>query len=940
MLKKFIFFVLILMSSRLYAQEFDILNGQQIVSICYQKNTNSLDSVAAHLLAKDIEQVSGKKPIVSTNIKDLKGNVIILGLFNQSAAQKFNNFDQYHLQGKWETCSWQFYHQPNAKIKNALVITGSDSRGLAYGVFKLSKQIGVNPWYWWADIVPLKKNKISIPEINAVSKTPSVKYRGIFINDEDWGLRPWASNSLDKVDKNIGPKTYEKVFELLLRLNANLIWPAMHPGTKAFFSNPANLEMAKKYQIIIGSSHAEPMLRNNVDEWDKPSMGDFNYVTNKPQVLKYWEQRVKESIGNDLIYTMGMRGIHDSGMEGMKNNKEAIPVLEQVIKDQQQMLSTQKQNPQAFTLYKEVLDIYDDGLKVPDDITLVWPDDNYGYIRRLNDATENSRKGGSGIYYHASYWGRPHDYLWLSTTHPALMREEMVKAWNANAKKIWVLNVGDIKPAEYQTQLFLDMAFDITPFQQTAYVKQHLNNWYKDIFEKDADEIENIIWENNHLALERKPEFMGWSQTEPTTPTQLTAYNHFSHGDEAQKRINAFSELENKVNKINKNLPTRLKNAFFELVDYPIVAASNMNKKFLYHDKAILYGQQGRLVAAAYADSVAFAYQKIKKITQFYNDTLFAGKWKGIMSMEPRNLPVYEMPKISNFMIDNKNIWDFLPEGYASHPPLKDTLTLPLFYSSDDKKYFIDLFLTNNQALNWEIVANKNGLKFSDIKGYLSPTGELQKRIWVSLNSNISFNLSQEFTITIKTNFGNKYLKAKVIPSIAEKQTFKEKNGVVSIFATHYSQIKNGKNQQWKPLEGLGYTGTVMSYHPENLGNRIEKDSAILSYDFLTSTYGSAVLHVYTVPTHPINTSFSLKYAIRIDKGNWLVQDFATQGRSNTWKENVLSNQSEQKISIKELKPGKHQLEILALDPSVMIDRLLIDLGGLNPAYSLIQETK
>ena len=925
------------------AQEFELVTEQQIVSICYPKNGNTLDSISAYLLAKDIEMVSGKKPIVTTDIKSVNGNVIILGLYRQSAAQKFKNFNQHQLQGKWESFSWQFYHHPKSKINKALVITGSDSRGLAYGIFKLSKQIGVNPWYWWADVVPVKNNNLSIPIVNMVSKTPSVKYRGIFINDEDWGLRPWAANNLDKQIANIGPKTYQHVFELLLRLNANLIWPAMHPGTKAFFSNPENLEIAKKYQIIIGSSHAEPMLRNNVDEWNQTSMGSFNYLSNKTQVLKYWQQRLIESKGNELIYTMGMRGIHDSGMEGVKSNQEAIPVLQQVIKDQQQMLSAtlkKTKAPQVFTLYKEVLDIYDEGLKVPDDITLVWPDDNYGYIRRLNSPAENSRKGGSGVYYHASYWGRPHDYLWLSTTHPALMREEMVKAWNANAKEIWVLNVGDIKPAEYQTQLFLDMAFDITPFQQSDFVNQHLTSWYQKIFQNDGQAIANVIWESNRLATERKPEFMGWSQTEPTTPTKLTAYQHFAYGDEAQNRINLYTALANKVNAINSNLPLSLKDAFFQLVDYPIIAALNMNKKFIYHDKVVLYGQQGRLAAAAYQDSAVAAYQEIIKITKFYNDSLANGKWNGMMSMAPRNLPVFEMPKANLPYFEVKDSWDFLPEGNEKKALPNDTLSLPLFYSGVNSKYFIDLFLTKDSSLSWGISADINGIEFSNQNGYLSPSGELQKRIWVNLNPRLSFYPNQEFIITIKTNLGNKYIKAKVGPSFAKSNIFKEWNGIVSIFAAHYSSIKNANNKNWTISDGLGYTGNVMIANQINLENMVSKDSAILSYDFLTTSTSSPTVHVYTVPTHPLNNNFGLKYAIRIDNSEWQIQDFTTQGRSKTWKENVLSNQAEQKIVFKQLNPGKHQIEILAIDPGVMIDRLLIDLGGLKPAYSVIKETR
>src|SRR5436190_2111763 len=422
--------------------------------------------------------------------------------------------------------------------------------GTAYGVFTLSQNIGISPWYWWADVPVMQQKELIINQPDLISKTPAVKYRGIFINDEDWGLQPWAARTFEPETNDIGPKTYAKVFELLLRLKANLIWPAMHPSTKAFFYYPENVIVARNYQIMIGSSHAEPMLRNNVSEWDVKTMGNFNYLTNKETVLKYWERRVKETSNINAIYTMGMRGVHDGQMEGVKDLKEAVPLVERIIKDERSLLAKYVNKnvtgiPQVLTPYKEVLEIYDNGLKVPEDVTLVWPDDNYGYIQRLNNEKEKARKGGAGIYYHASYWGRPHDYLWLSTTHPSLVREEMLKAYETGADRLWVLNVGDIKPQEYNIQQFLDIAFDPAPFKNSRYSKQHLLLWLTTIFGLEkAQQILPVMWEYYQLAFERKPEFMGWSQTEPETKTKYTEYNHFYFGDEAQKRIDRYTSLE------------------------------------------------------------------------------------------------------------------------------------------------------------------------------------------------------------------------------------------------------------------------------------------------------------------------------------------------------------------------------------------------------------
>ncbi|HEY1020958.1 MAG TPA: glycosyl hydrolase 115 family protein, partial [Flavisolibacter sp.] len=475
-----------------YAQPafFPLVTEREKVTIVYDKFGALLDSVSAHLLADDIKRVSSYRPWVTTNLAGTKGNIIVIGSASSFLMQRFSGraktlFSK--LQNQWECYGLMVLDKPAENISKALLVAGSDVRGTAYGVFSLSEKIGVSPWWWWADVPEKKQKNLFIRQEEIVSAPPSVKYRGIFINDEDWGLLPWAANTFEPEKKNIGPKTYAKVFELLLRLKANLIWPAMHPGTQPFFTNPENREVAKAFSIIIGSSHAEPMLRNNVGEWIEKESGKFNYITNREKVYQYWEERVKETGGMETMFSLGMRGVHDSGMEGVKSTKEAVPLLEKIFADQRGLLHkyrTEKVEsvPQVFTAYKEVLDIYDSGLQLPDDVTLVWPDDNYGYIKRLNTPDEKKRLGGTGIYYHASYWGRPHDYLWLGTTHPSLIQSEMMKAYNTGADRLWVVNVGDIKPLEYSTQLFLDMAYRAAPFQRPGYVQVHQQHWLKQIF--------------------------------------------------------------------------------------------------------------------------------------------------------------------------------------------------------------------------------------------------------------------------------------------------------------------------------------------------------------------------------------------------------------------------------------------------------------------------
>ena len=305
-----------------------------------------------------------------------------------------------------------------------LVVEGHNARGTAYGILELSRMADVSPWVWWGDVRPSTRfYPITVPDTFALEHTPSVAYRGIFINDEDWSLRPWSED-------NMGPKTYKRLFQLMLRLRANTLWPAMHPGTPGFFTVAGNKEMADSFGIIIGTSHCEPLLRNNVAEWDADRRGPYNYITNRNAVQQYWKERLQQVKGSEALFTLGMRGIHDGSMEGVTTKEEKLAALQQVIDDQRRLLRQYYNNkvervPQVFIPYKEVLEIMESGLRVPDDVTLMWCDDNYGYLTRLPDAEQQQRQGGGGVYYHLSYWGRPHDYLWLTTTQPGLIYTEM-----------------------------------------------------------------------------------------------------------------------------------------------------------------------------------------------------------------------------------------------------------------------------------------------------------------------------------------------------------------------------------------------------------------------------------------------------------------------------------------------------------------------------------
>lgn len=549
-------------------------------------------------------------------------------------------------------------------MNEALVIAGSDPRGTAFGVFELSKRLGVSPWVYWADVAPARQESLSISLDRVVMGPPSVKYRGIFLNDEDWGLKPWAAKNIDTDINDIGPKTYARIFELMLRLKANYIWPAMHACTKAFFYDEDNPKVAAQYEIVVGSSHCEPMLRNNVDEWKVNfaeehgrEPGPWRYDTNRDEIYRYWEDRVKAVAADslDAVFTVGMRGIHDSGMPGPESIEEKVKLLDKVIQDQRDILSKNLKRPaadipQIFCPYKEVLGLYQQGAQIPDDVTIVWADDNEGFIRQLSMPEEQKRSGGSGVYYHLSYWGKPMDYLWLSSIAPALISYEMSKAYAYGADRLWVFNVGDIKPAEFETEFAMDLAWDVKQWSPDKAI-DYTQAWAERTFGKEvAEEIAFIQNEYYRLAAAGKPEHVdkvafsvgettlsnhaNLSKT-PRPPQEPPRVDGVAFSDTAIKqRLTDYQRIVQKAEALKTQIPERLQDAYFQLILYPVCGAALMNEKHLYARMG-----DGKRAAAA--------YKEIQRLTEYYNQGMSGGKWNGMMDWRPRDRKVFDMPAIN-----------------------------------------------------------------------------------------------------------------------------------------------------------------------------------------------------------------------------------------------------------------------------------------------------
>lgn len=605
------------------------LRSDQPVKLACDNAEEKVVQTALKLFIRDYQSVFSASAAVDAR----QGNIIV-GTVGKSPLLKAVSADVSALIGKKQAFLLQVL--PDGK----LLVAGSDSHGTAYGIMELSRLIGVSPWEWWADVTSEKKISFMLPAEYQTLQSPSVEYRGIFINDEDWGLMPWSSQTYEPSDVkgHIGPKTNARIFELLLRLRANTYWPAMHECTLPFFLTEGNRKVAEEYGIFIGSSHCEPMVCSAAGEWRRRGQGDYDYVNNSASVYKFWEDRVKEVAQQGNIYTLGMRGVHDGQMQGAKTVAEQKAVLERVLKDQRGLLQKYVNKdvttiPQAFIPYKEVLDIYNAGLQVPDDVTLIWCDDNYGYIRHFPTAEERARKGGNGIYYHVSYWGRPHDYLWLGTFSPYLLHQQMKLAYNRGIQKIWVLNVGDIKPAEYQIELFLDMAWNIDEVNEIG-VTAHLKSWLEREFGSNcAEELLPAMEAHYQLSYIRKPEFMGNTREEERDPKYKVIKDLPWSEQTISERLRSYTVLSDVVERMESNIPADRQDAYFQLVKYPVQATAQMNRK-------ILTAQLARHSKADWRQSDA-AFDSIASLTQQYN-SLQNGKWNRMMDFQPRKLPVFK----------------------------------------------------------------------------------------------------------------------------------------------------------------------------------------------------------------------------------------------------------------------------------------------------------
>ena len=945
---------------------FTLASPRQTAAILYDASDAAVVKRAAELFAADVEAVTGRRPQV-TSATGETGPAVIVGTVGGSALirrlSEAGKIDTAPLEGAWERYLIQTVANPLPGIRKALVIAGSDRRGAAYGLFTLSELIGVSPWYWWAD-VPVKKHAaLHVDAPPTYSQTPSVRYRGIFLNDEDWGLTPWASQTFEPERGNIGPRTYAKVCELLLRLKANYLAPAMHPVSTSFNQIPENKLVADTFAIVMGSTHCEPLLLNTASEWDTQTMGPWNYDKNKEGINRVLTQRVRENSPYENVYTLALRGLHDGAMSTTLPMHEKVRMLQQALLDQRQILAENIDRPvetvpQAFTPYKEVLEIYSNGLELPDDVTIVWPDDTSGYMKRLSGVREQRRTGRSGVYYHVSYLGVPHSYLWFSTTPPSLMYEELRKAYDTTADRLWLLNCGDLKGSEMQVSLFLDMAWDIGRFTADNVVT-YPARWLAGIFgEAYYDRLEAMTREHLRLAFPRKPEYMGWGyhwnrfdhNCEQLTDTDFS----FTNYDEAPRRLEAYRKLGARAEALLHEIGDEARPAFYQLVYYPLRGAELMNRMTLGGQRNRWYARQGRAATNAVRDEVQRCYDSLQVITRGYN-SLLGGKWNHMMSMRQN----YD--GVSSYF----NLPHLATHDAAGAPRLAlqvagEDVTgarafhaLPAFDNYLRRTYPVEIYNRGGGTLAWTAHASEPWVVLSKSAGKTAD----EERITVGIDwekapsgnavpAQIVFRAGEQSEKVLVSLFNP------TAPSRAElRGIYVENNGCVSIPAAGCHRVRENDRIKITVVEDLGIEGPALQLGDPTAPLQIfrSRDVPCAEYDFYAFDAGSVDVYTYVLPTFPLhadrdfrigeNTNTDTKYSVQIDDGALATPSSSHVEYAQVWFESVLRNCAVNKSTLHIDKPGRHTLRIRVGDPGIVLQKIVLDFGGMKRSYLGPQST-
>jgi hypothetical protein len=765
-------------------------------------------------LKTDIGKVTGREPeIIYTNLPGQK-EIVIVGTIGKSPMidqlVKNKKLDVKLIIGKWESFIIQTIKSPFPGVDEALVIAGSDKRGTIYGIYDVSKQMGVSPWYYWADVPVKKHDSLFIKDGRYVFEGPKVKYRGIFLNDEAPALTGWANEKFGGLNHLF----YNHVFELVLRLRGNFLWPAMW-GKSFFDDDKENGPLADEMGIVIGLSHHEPMGRSQA-EWHKYGSGPWDYSKNEKVLTEFWKGGMERNKNYETLVTIGMRGDGDEPMSKESN----IALLEKIVKDQRNIIKEvtgqkPEKTPQVWALYKEVQDYYDEGMRVPDDVTLLLCDDNWGNIRKLPDINAPVHPGGYGMYYHVDYVGGPRNYKWLNVSQNERIWEQMSLAYTHGVDRLWILNVGDLKPMEYPISFFLDMAWDPTQFNAQN-IQQYPEDWctqqFGEKYAKEAARILKLYTKYNHRVT---PELLD------ANTYSLENYNEF------EKVRNEYRDLTLDAMRLYYLVPKESKDAFDQLILFPVNGCSNLYEMYYAVAKNHKLAAENNPEANDWANVARQCFERDTLLTVHFNKDIAEGKWP--------------------HMMDQARIG----YHYWNEPPRS---VMPKVTRVD-------------------------------------------------------------------------------IPEVPKSElVFNESDGYVSIEAENYQKAKGTDKIHWEVIPELGKTASAVSTFPQNQYPSA-KDSVYLEYAVRFKSSGEFEVSVLVSPTLNFNANKGLRYAISFDGGNEQIININhkyTLEEFETWEASRI-NQTKTKHLI--ATAGIHRMRIRVLEPGIVLQKILINTGGLKPSY-------
>ncbi|KAK9453582.1 hypothetical protein V1511DRAFT_503954 [Dipodascopsis uninucleata] len=861
--------------------------------------------------------------------------------------------------GKWEAYLIQVVIDPLPNVPQALVIVGSDKRGTIYGIYEISEQIGVSPFYWWADVHPQKHLNIYAMDLSIIRDSPSVKYRGFFVNDEAPALTNWiyekfaTSESITPFNRHF----YKYVFELLLRLRANYLWPAMWASN--FNSDDLeNQPLADAYGIVMGTSHTEPLLRA-CHEWPVYGDGVWQWDKNKEGIAPYFEYGVRRAKHYEGIYNLAMRGYDDFEMD-LKGDA-AIKVLLDVVDNQREILSDVIKKPldtipQMWCIYKEVQGYYENGMSIPDDVIILWSDDNWGNVRRVPLESERERSGGAGLYYHFDYVGDPRDYKWINTISLQRTWEQLNLAHQYGADQVWIVNVGDIKPLEIPISFYFDVAYDKSRWNQTN-IRDWLQMWAtREFGDEFAKEIASII--------DTYSQYSAWRKYELVDMETLSIINY----EEADNVERKWNELLSRAEVIYEQLQPAMKPSYFQMILHPIKAGSNLYSIYIDAARNLLFSEQRRTSANKAARRVLDLFKRDKQITNEYH-SLLGGKWNHMMDQTHLGYSYWQQPMRDalpplHFIQEETDcvaggIGIGVPGSYAAipgddrfHELSGRVLDVPVINPFAVQKQYVDIFSRETGCTTWELISSDDYVTVFPSAGTACGSDEHDTRSYITVDwlrapagasvSYITLSVTSDSCSQCPDHRRYGGIKIKVP---LQKDTlpegfangFAESDGHISIEAEHISRNSSLNGLGYITIPNFGHTLSGVTLSPVVCPTQDSPSAPTLEYDFVSFTDSPANITIYTAPSlNFLGRERPLKYRISVDDNSPSIVQVVPLSYEGTlpegWEEAVANNVWKTS-SIHVFQPGKHTLKLAAIEPGLTFQKIVLDFGGVRASY-------